>query len=297
MNGKVFTWLHDPKAIGRELIPARSCTRKSIGFPSATALPVVLCYLEGLTHDQAAHKLGWPLGTVESRLARARDRLRRRLEHRGALPGVALLGAGLLADVAKATVSSGWIEATARSATQFAAGKTAAAVASANVAFLTRETLHMMTLSQIKLAIALALAAAAGATGVVAIVRAVPAATSQPPRIAAIQPGPPAAERAKPPQPPIAPVTIKVRGRVLDPAGNPVQGSRLWLAFQGIDWTWSDRVPEVRADHGRRRTFRVHCRRQRSRSQPRPANDIRLARRIRRHPGPRFGRRIRSGMD
>ena len=121
-------------------------------LPERYRLPVVLCYLEGLTHDQAAHKLGWPLGTVESRLARARDRLRRRLEHRGALPGVALLGARSLADLAKTTVSSGWIEATARSATQFAEGKTAAAVASANVAFLTRETLHMMTLSQIKLA-------------------------------------------------------------------------------------------------------------------------------------------------
>ena len=38
-------------------------------------LPVVLCYLEGLTHEQAAQRLGWPLGTVESRLARARERL------------------------------------------------------------------------------------------------------------------------------------------------------------------------------------------------------------------------------
>ncbi len=219
-------------------------------LPERYRLPVVLCYLEGLTHDQAARKLGWPLGTVESRLARARGRLRRRLEHRGAMPGVALLGARSLADLAKTTVSSGWIEATARSATQFAAGETAAAVASANVAFLTRETLNMMTLSQIKLAIACSLAAVAVATGVVAVVRAVPAATSQPPLIAAIQPGPPAAERAKPPEPPVAPVTIKVRGRVLDPAGRPLQGSRLWLAFQGTDWTWSNRVPEVRATSG-----------------------------------------------
>ena len=40
---------------------------------------VVLCYLEGLTHEQAALRLGWPVGTVRSRLARARDRLRVRL--------------------------------------------------------------------------------------------------------------------------------------------------------------------------------------------------------------------------
>jgi RNA polymerase sigma factor (sigma-70 family) len=183
-------------------------------LPERYRLPLVLCYLEGLTHDQAAHKLGWPLGTVESRLARARARLRRRLEHRGAMPGVALLGARSLADVIRTTASPDWIEATARSATQFAEGKTAAAVASANVAFLTGETLQMMTFSQIKLAIAYLLAAVAGATGMVAIVRAVPTTTPpQSPRIAAIQRAQPAAERPKPPEPPVAPVTIKVRGR------------------------------------------------------------------------------------
>ena len=39
-------------------------------LPERYRLPVVLCYLEGLTHGQAAHRLGWPVGTVESRLAR-----------------------------------------------------------------------------------------------------------------------------------------------------------------------------------------------------------------------------------
>src|SRR5271166_490498 len=45
--------------------------------------PIVLCYLEGLTHDQAAARLNWPVGTVRSRLARARDQLRVRLVRRG----------------------------------------------------------------------------------------------------------------------------------------------------------------------------------------------------------------------
>lgn len=45
--------------------------------------PVVLCYFEGLTHDEAAERLSWPVGTVRSRLARARDRLRVRLRRRG----------------------------------------------------------------------------------------------------------------------------------------------------------------------------------------------------------------------
>jgi RNA polymerase sigma factor (sigma-70 family) len=43
----------------------------------------VLCYLEGKTNEAAARQLGCPKGTVLSRLARARDRLRRRLQLRG----------------------------------------------------------------------------------------------------------------------------------------------------------------------------------------------------------------------
>ena len=37
---------------------------------------LVLCYLEGRTQHQAARQLGWPVGTVQSRLARGRERLR-----------------------------------------------------------------------------------------------------------------------------------------------------------------------------------------------------------------------------
>ena len=52
-------------------------------LPEKYRVPIVLCYFEGLTHEQVANRLCWPLGTVKIRLSRARERLRSRLERRG----------------------------------------------------------------------------------------------------------------------------------------------------------------------------------------------------------------------
>jgi RND family efflux transporter MFP subunit len=55
-------------------------------LPERFRAPVVLCDLEGRTSEQAARHLGWPIGTVKSRLSRARQRLRARLKRRGLAP-------------------------------------------------------------------------------------------------------------------------------------------------------------------------------------------------------------------
>ena len=41
--------------------------------------PIDMCHFQGLTHDEAARRLGWPVGTVRSRLSAGRLRLRSRL--------------------------------------------------------------------------------------------------------------------------------------------------------------------------------------------------------------------------
>ena len=85
-------------------------------LPEQFRAAVVLCCLEGLSQQHAARQLGWPLGTLQSRLARGRDQLRAKLTRRGIAPSGALLAAlwssestraGLPAALASSTVRNG----------------------------------------------------------------------------------------------------------------------------------------------------------------------------------------------
>src|SRR5262249_51323751 len=70
-------------------------------LPDTYRLPLLLCYLEGRSRDEAAQQLGCKLDVLRGRLERGRDRLRTRLTKRGVT-----LSAGLLAAVAS-SISAG----------------------------------------------------------------------------------------------------------------------------------------------------------------------------------------------
>src|SRR5262249_60273531 len=57
--------------------------------------PVLLCYLEGKTRDQAARQLGWSLRTLEPGLGEGLKLLQARLTRRGIELPAALLTAGV----------------------------------------------------------------------------------------------------------------------------------------------------------------------------------------------------------
>jgi RNA polymerase sigma factor (sigma-70 family) len=84
-------------------------------LPEHYRVPLLLCHVEGLRHDEVARRLGCPVGTVESRLSRARERLRSRLARRGLAPSASALGA-MLSPPRTGGVSSSLVESTLRAA-------------------------------------------------------------------------------------------------------------------------------------------------------------------------------------
>jgi RNA polymerase sigma factor (sigma-70 family) len=72
-------------------------------LPHKYRAPLVLCFLEGKTHLQAARELGWSSGSMSRRIDRGRELLRQRLTKRGvALPAVLLCT--LLTERARASI-------------------------------------------------------------------------------------------------------------------------------------------------------------------------------------------------
>jgi RNA polymerase sigma factor (sigma-70 family) len=124
-------------------------------LPEKYRTAVLLCDLEGLTQDEAARHLGWPDGTVRSRLARGRERLRKRLTRRGIAPTVILAGTGPAIDATTLSM----VEMTVQAALRLASGEPAPGVATSVIALM-KGALRIMFWSKVKTTAAVAMTGA-----------------------------------------------------------------------------------------------------------------------------------------
>ncbi|HLJ95922.1 MAG TPA: sigma-70 family RNA polymerase sigma factor, partial [Gemmataceae bacterium] len=198
-------------------------------MPEKYRAPLVLCYLEEKTQEEAARQLGWTKGAVKGRLDRGRDHLRARLRRRGLDLSMGLFVAALAQESVSAMGLSTLADATVKVGILVARGKTATpGLISASVAALVQGVGKTMVCSKIKLATVFFLAIGAGTMGL-GVLRhqlwaAKPAATqgTSAQRQTRQDQGQPTANEH-------SPDSVRVSGIVFDPDGRPLPGAKLYL--------------------------------------------------------------------
>jgi RNA polymerase sigma factor (sigma-70 family) len=119
-------------------------------LPDKWRLPLILCYLEGRTQEEAAKQLGWSKNTLRRRLDEARARLGGRLRARDAAWPAAFTAVLVSDMVSSAALRPKLIGATVEAVASISANVApATAVVSTNVAALSEGVFHIMTLTRL----------------------------------------------------------------------------------------------------------------------------------------------------
>ncbi|HEV8059750.1 MAG TPA: RNA polymerase sigma factor, partial [Gemmataceae bacterium] len=134
--------------------------KELIRLPDKYRLPVVCCDLQGLSRKDAANKLGWPIGTLNWRLAKARTLLAKAMTQHGLMLSGGALALALSRHAAHAAISPGLQQLTVRAGKLMLTHSLSAGVVSAKVASLTEGVVKSMFLTKLKMGLMVVIAVA-----------------------------------------------------------------------------------------------------------------------------------------
>jgi RNA polymerase sigma factor (sigma-70 family) len=117
-------------------------------LPDRLKSPLVLCYLQGKTQDEAAKELGWSTGTLRGRLNRGRRLLRQRLTRRGLTLSTALIATQVVSEKGWASLRSTLPATIVRAAALSAGGQAVAGLVSPTIVTLAEGVLQAMKTKQ-----------------------------------------------------------------------------------------------------------------------------------------------------
>jgi RNA polymerase sigma factor (sigma-70 family) len=129
-------------------------------LPAKYRAAIIACYFESKTLEEAAQQLGWPRGTVASRLARGRELLRRRLIRRGVTLTAAMLSTYLSVQTSAAGLTN-LISVTLRTIKLF----TASSAIPPSIAALAQGVIQAMYWTRVKIVMIVLLLAVFGTMG------------------------------------------------------------------------------------------------------------------------------------
>ena len=136
-------------------------------LPERYRTPLILCYLEGKTRDEAAQQLGAKPGALHGLLDRGRKLLRQRLSRRGLELSAVLFATILMETAARAALAPAFVVASARAALALVRGEALGqGLIGPQVLSLVKEASKAMFMTKLKIGAALVTAAAI-LTGVV----------------------------------------------------------------------------------------------------------------------------------
>jgi RNA polymerase sigma factor (sigma-70 family) len=155
--------LHEKQKAIPAIIPSEDISWKEISsildfelqkLPEKWRLPLILCYLEGRTQDEASRELGWSKNTLRARLEEARNSLGRRLTSRGVTWPIASSAILISDSISSSGFSADLFRSTVQLSTNTVLGQSTNMVVSANTALLTKGIIQTMFLKKLQIAVA-----------------------------------------------------------------------------------------------------------------------------------------------